>query len=254
MQSQAASQETGNDLGDSASAVRYSQQGKDIGAAKNFSWEHPVPRNTFWDDLSFSVARNFLQAFTAEELRIVRIDPNSTQSKEQRLRLLGKWLKKKLIQQEAQAAPQSFYDVDYIAWERVMLGSFTIQHELGDLAGAEETLRFMIDHRKDKSNLSHLHSLAALQLDRGQYAEAEETGRKVEAWLIEKLGSDSPQALSAKRVIILALWKQGRSRHAEAELLLKELQGNVNSMGSGQYAVYQDGERDLMKTLMSQMD
>jgi len=235
-------------------SVRYSQEHKDIGNAKEFSWEQAVPKNAFWDDLPYTAARNFLQAFTDADLRIVPINPNSTESKKEKLRFLARYLKKKLIQEEAVSAPSAFSETDYEGWRRVMLGSYTIQRELGDLTGAEDILRLMIDRRKDKSNLSELHTLSDLLMTRGDYNEAEETARKVETWLIEKLGQDSPQALSSKRIIILSLWKQGRSRHAEAQKLLKELQEVVTGMGNGQYAVYQDAERGLMKMLMSQMD
>ncbi|KAI3325655.1 hypothetical protein HD806DRAFT_490874 [Xylariaceae sp. AK1471] len=256
MNDQAMSPETGNNDSISATpaAVRYSQQGKDIGEAKNFSWEQAVPQNAFWDDLPFTIARNFLQAFTAEELTIIPINPDSAQSKDEKLHLLAKWLKKKVLQQEAEAAPASFDDVDYAAWQRVMLGLISIQHELGDLEGAEEMVRLVIDRRKDKSNLSLLHTLSGMLLNRGEYAEAERTARKVQPWLIERLGRDSPQALSSLRITILSLWKQGRSRHADAQGSLKELQDIVSGMGSGQYAVYQDEERDSIKTLMSRMD
>jgi hypothetical protein len=234
--------------------VRYSQGDKEIGDAKKFSWEQAVPKNAFWDDLPYTVARNFLQAFTDADLRIVRIDPDSTESKKEKLRFLAKYLKKKLIQEEAVSAPSMFCETDYEGWRRVMLGCYTVQRELDDLAGAEDILRLMIDRRKDKSNLSELHTLSDLLMTRGDYSKAEETAREVEPWLSGMLGKDSPQALSSKRTVILSLWKQGRSRHAEAQKLLKELQDIVAGMRSGQYAVYQDAERDLMKTLMSQMD
>ncbi|KAI1756193.1 hypothetical protein F4782DRAFT_485157 [Xylaria castorea] len=242
------SRATDSDAGNNPSGtVRYSQQDKDIGEAKNFSWEHPVPRNAFWDDLPYTVARNFLNAFTTEELSVIPIDPDSTESKEEKLRFLSTWLDKKMAEQEA---PSSVHNV---SWEPLMIGLVSVRWELGDLGGAEEIARLMVERRKD-GNPQYLHQLAGILLDRGQYAEAESTERKVQPWLIEKLGKDSPQALSATRIIVLSMWKQGVSRHAEARKLIDELQDIVNGMAIGKYTVYQDEERELLKELMGRMD
>ncbi|KAI0468222.1 hypothetical protein F4859DRAFT_491937 [Xylaria cf. heliscus] len=243
MDGPATNSDTGNNP---SSTVRYSQQDKDIGEAKSFPWEHPIPRNAFWDGLPYTVASNFLNAFTAEELRAISIDPDSAQSKEGKLRFLATWLGKKSAKQE-ELGP-----LNDAAWERLMLASVSVRRELGDLAGAEEIARLLVERRKD-GNLQHLHLLAGILLDRGQYAEAESTERKVEPWLVEKLGKDSPQALSATRIIIQALWKQGPTRHAEAQNLLEKSQSIVNGMESGKYTVYQDEERELLKELISQM-
>ncbi|KAI0439495.1 hypothetical protein F4803DRAFT_554026 [Xylaria telfairii] len=208
--------ETGNNP---SGAVRYSQQDKDMGEAKNFPWEHPVPRNAFWDDLPYTVARNFLDAFTTEELRAAPISPDSTESKEKKLLSLATWLGKKMAEQEELRCADNAFR------EPLMLAS-----------------------------VSYLHLLAGILLDRGQYAEAESTERKVEPWLVEKLGKDSPQALSVMRIIILALWKQGTAKHTEAQKWLQGLQDIVNNMGSGKYAVYQDEEKHLLKELISRID
>jgi len=47
------------------------------------------------------------------------------------------------------------------------------------LEEAEATIRELVDRRKDKSNLSHMHSLSSFLYDRGKYVEAEEMERKV---------------------------------------------------------------------------
>jgi hypothetical protein len=179
---------------------------------------------------------------------------HSADSRPDKLRFLGKWLKKKIIQQEAMAAPLSFLDADPAGWHRVMFASLGVQWELGDLRGAEETLRYMIDRRLDKRDKSYHYSLATLLLERGKYAGAEKAAREVEAWLVGQRGRDSPQALGAKRLVILAVWKQGRSRHVEAENLLKELRDIVSAMSSGQYAMNQDEERESIKAVMAKMD
>jgi hypothetical protein len=47
-------------------------------------------------------------------------------------------------------------------------------------------MRMMCDRRKDKTNLSHFHTLAGLLFARGKYAEAEGMERDVKVWLEEK--------------------------------------------------------------------
>ncbi|KAI1264318.1 hypothetical protein F5Y18DRAFT_390090 [Xylariaceae sp. FL1019] len=236
--------------------VRYSCPSVSPNDVAHFSWEHPVPKNKFWSDLPYTLARNFLQACNADDLAYIRplAESDSDKPRREKLQLLDRWVKKKLIQEEASAAPRSFYDVDYAGWERLMLASVSISKELGDSAREEDTLRLLVDRRKDRSNLSHLHNLAGMLVEKGDYAEAERLERKVEPWLISKLGRDSPQALGAKRIMILAMWKQGRSRHADAEKLLRELQSDLSALGDGQYAMYRDEELSAMKELMAQMD
>jgi hypothetical protein len=207
--------------------VRYSQGNKDIGAARRFAWEHPVPQNKFWDDLPFTVARNFLSLFTSEE------DPppsfnddteHSELSREDKLRLLLQLLHDRLARLDAGAAPQSLYDVNYLTWDRTWLAVAGIQHELGDLAGQEQTLRMLIKKRKDASSLSHLHSLSGLLLEQGRYAEAKNQEAAVREWLDGKLGREAPQSLSARRIIAQAVWMQGR--RDEAERLIAEIVGD----------------------------
>jgi hypothetical protein len=213
-----------------------------------------VPRDQFWDDIPCATARNVLQAFSDDDLRIIPTRTHSADSRPDKLRFLGKCLKKKMIQQEAMAAPLSFLNADPAGWHRVMFASLGVQRELGDLRGAEETLRYMIDRRLDKRDKSYHYSLATLLLERGKYAGAEKAALEVEEWLVGQRGRDSPQALGAKRLVILAVWKQGRSRHVEAEKLLKELRDIVSAMSSGQYATNQDEERESIKAVMAKMD
>jgi hypothetical protein len=100
----------------SSTGHRYSQNKKDIGEAKNFSWEYPVPDNEFWNTLDFVVCRNFLQCFSADEIE--RLPFDSILSKRGKLELLLKFLRERLSSQDAAAAPQTLYDVNYEAWDR----------------------------------------------------------------------------------------------------------------------------------------
>ncbi|KAK4044836.1 hypothetical protein C8A01DRAFT_31022 [Parachaetomium inaequale] len=107
--------------------VRYSQgANKPIGAAAvTFSWEHPIPQTKFWDDLPYTVARNFLSLFDAA----ASDDPppsfddddgnsggaeRSTLSKTEKLQLLLRLLHDRLASRDRDAAPhsQTFYEAD----------------------------------------------------------------------------------------------------------------------------------------------
>ncbi|KAI0454695.1 hypothetical protein F5B21DRAFT_504171 [Xylaria acuta] len=70
--------------------LRCSQGKKDIGEARSFPWEYPVPDNKFWGDLPFATARSFLESFSAEDAAKPPIDPDSTLEPRQKLELLDK--------------------------------------------------------------------------------------------------------------------------------------------------------------------
>ena len=237
----------------SPSGVRYSQGKKDIGDAKNFPWEHPVPENKFWNDLSFVTGRNFLQSFSVEEVEQLPIDPESHLPKDEKLKQLLVLLHEKLAREDAAAAPQTYYDVDFKGWNTLQLGVYTMQDQL-ELPEAEPTLRMMVDKRKDKSNLSHLHTLASLLLKQGKYVEAEEAARPVCDWLDGLVGKNSPQALGSRRMIAQAVWRQGPSRHAEAARLFAEIKELIATMDGGRFAVYKDEELEMVEKLINDLE
>ncbi|EON63811.1 hypothetical protein W97_03039 [Coniosporium apollinis CBS 100218] len=236
----------------SSTGYRYSQNSKNIGEAKNFSWEYPVPANDFWNPLDFVVGRNFLQCFSADE--IARLPLDSTLSKDGKLELLLQLLQEKLFSRDAAAAPQTLYDVDYAAWDKLLLGMCTMQGQLGQSAEAEKTIRSLVDRRKDRTNLSHLHSLSGLLAEQGKHAEAEETEMPVKLWLDERLGKDSPQALGSRRIIAKAMWKQGPSRQGEARELLAEVMELIGGMSGGQFAVYQAEQRETTEKMIADLE
>lgn len=236
----------------STTGYRYSQNSKDIGEAKNFSWEYPVPTNEFWNPLDFVVGRNFLQCFSADE--IARLPLDSTLNKDGKLELLLQLLQERLSSRDAAAAPRTLYDVNYEAWDKLLLGICTMQGQLGQSAEAEKTIRTLVDRRKDKTNLSHLHSLSGLLAEQGRYAEAEETEMPVKLWLDERLGKDSPQALGSRRIIAKVMWKQGPSRQGEARELLAEVMELIGGMGGGQFAVYQAEQRETTEKMIADLE
>ncbi|KAK5652325.1 hypothetical protein OQA88_10675 [Cercophora sp. LCS_1] len=221
-------------------------------AAKNFSWEYPVPDNAFWNDLKFVIGRNFLTSFSPEEISQLPIDPNSTQSKSEKLELLLHLLREKIAAQDAEALPQTFYDINYEAWETTWLAVHTLQYELG-LPEAEQTIRMLIDKRKNKANLSHFHTLSVVLFEKGRYADAEEMERPVLEWLVGRLGDTSPQALGSRRIIARAIWKQGPERRVEAEALFEQVKTLVEESGSGKYAVYKDEQMEVTETMIADL-
>lgn len=244
-------------MGDQA-GVRYSQGHKDIGEARRFSWEYPVPDNDFWGDLPYSLSRNVLQSFQPEKLNRISGHFKSGEKLDRtvKLQLLARLLQEELREQDATAAANAavdsrltFYDVDYTRWSAVWLAITSIQKELGQSVEAENTMRMLHEKRRDPANLSHLHSLASLLLARGEYVEAEKMEADVKAWLDGVLGKESPQSLSARRMLAEATWKQGETRRRDAECVLDEIRAIIEKMGSGQYAVYQEEERDMLDKL-----
>ncbi|KAK7943315.1 uncharacterized protein PG986_012428 [Apiospora aurea] len=235
------------------SRVRFSQGQRDIGEARHFSWEYPVPDNDFWRDLPYSLSRNFLQSFSSEKLKQLSPRFDDELDRTAKLELLARLLREELKEQDAAAdaehSGRTFYDVDYTRWRAVWLAIASMQLELGHSAEAESTLRMLHEKRQDPANLSHLHSLASLLLARGAYAETEKMETEVRAWLDSCLGRDSPQALSARRMLAEATWKQGTARRKEAEDVLDEMRIIIGEMGAGQYAVYQDEEKEMMEKL-----
>jgi len=236
----------------SSTRYRYSQKTKDIGEAKNFSWEYPVPDNEFWNSLDFFIGRNFLKCFSEDEIQRMPLD--STLSKMGKLELLLQLLEEKLSAENAAAAPQTLHDVNYDVWDQLLLGKCTMQWQLGLYADAEKTIRTLLDHRNDKTNLSYGHSLSALLDIQGKYAEAEETEIPVQLWLDERLGKDSPQALGARRTIAHAIWKQGAARQAEAKELFAEVMNLISGMSGGQYAVYQEEQREITEKMLADLE
>ena len=237
-----------------AAGYRYSQNDKDIGDAKSFSWEHPIPINDFWNPLDFIVGRNFLQCFSPDEIELLPLDNSESLAKEAKLRLLLKLLQDKLSAGDIAAAPQTLYDVDYGSWDKLVLGIHTMQLCLEQTDAAEESLRELIDRRKDKTNLSYLHSLSVMLEKRGDYVEAEETERKVRLWLDGKVGRDAPQALGSRRIIARAMWKQGPERREEARDLIEEVKVLIEGSGKGRYAVYQQEQREMTEKMVGSLE
>jgi hypothetical protein len=114
-------------MSSSAPSVRYSTN--NVGEAKEFSWEYPVPVNKFWGDLEFIDGRNFLQCFTSGEIEQLPLDDSRDITG--KLELLLQLLQDKLSAEDTLASPQTLYDVDFEAWDKLLLGIHTMQKRLG---------------------------------------------------------------------------------------------------------------------------
>ena len=92
--------------------VKYSDGKPSSDGRAKFSWEYTVPGTPFWNDLPFTVARNFLCNYTDSEISSLPIDPESSLPKEKKLRILEELLIDHLTAKDAAAAPKTFYDED----------------------------------------------------------------------------------------------------------------------------------------------
>jgi len=229
--------------------VRFSQGDKDIGSARNFSWEYPIPKCPFWDDFTYPTARNFLDLFGADEH--VPVDLNSTLDKRSKVALLENLIQERLASRDAAAAPNTLYDVDYEYWRKIWLAKISMQVEVQD-PELEQTIRMMIERNKDPSNLSYHHNLTGVLLRKGKFAEAEATEAPVPAFLDGRLGKESPQSLGSRRMIAHAVWKQGR--RSEANKLLDEVVGIIDETEEdSQYGVYKESQRELTEDLWKEL-
>ncbi len=106
--------------------VKYSNGKPSSDGRAKFPWEYAVPETPFWNDLPFTVARNFLCNYTDSEISSLPIDLESSLPKEEKLRILEGLLIDRLIAKDAAAVPKTFYDDDYVMWDWLWLGRFDI--------------------------------------------------------------------------------------------------------------------------------
>ncbi|KAK0655186.1 hypothetical protein B0T16DRAFT_450916 [Cercophora newfieldiana] len=232
-------------------AVRYSTTNvTNSKESQSFGWEQPVPVNPFWDTIPYCTATNFLSHYTPSELSALPIDTASTAPNPEKYTLLLSLLCAKLS-----ALPPALHETNPSLWRSLKQSIFTYQDALG-LPEAETTIREMVEQRSDKqtitmSNVVTLHMLADYLVKTGQCEEAERVEREVCAFMDghERLGRDSPQAINARRIIARAIWGQGEGRREDARGLIGEIEGIVEGMGEGRFAVYREEERELNEAM-----
>lgn len=237
----------------------YSQGTQDIGEARNFSWEYPVPNTDFWRDLPWNVSTGFLRTSSPEKVQQLPAHPDyqaaADGGKTAKLNFLNGILHEELEERDIAAATndKTFFDADYTTWSALWGCISGIESQLGNLSEAERVMRMLHEKRQDPSSLMHQNGLAFLLLKRGEYAESERLNTEVREWLDQKLGKDSPQSLGARRGLIEAKWKQGPSRREDAERDVAEIRALIAGMGDGKYAVYQEVELKAVEELTQKL-
>ncbi|KJZ79922.1 hypothetical protein HIM_00636 [Hirsutella minnesotensis 3608] len=110
-----------------------------------------------------------------------------------------------------------------------------------------------LDKPENKDSISYKHMLVSALVNNGKYAEALDLAGPVLKSLDERLGKDSPQALSPRRMITGALCDQGPAQCQDAQRLLNETRCLIDNMNHGSYASFQDGERQVTDTLEAEL-
>ncbi|KAH6653027.1 hypothetical protein BKA67DRAFT_568389 [Truncatella angustata] len=222
--------------------------------APKFEWDFDVPDTPFWQQLEFTVVRNFLTCYGPEEVENLHLD--AALAVPDRLQYLLSQLSSDLSAREAAAAPQQLHVADPDVWRRFMLGIETLQKSLGLLVEEAQTIHKMLSTAEGNARVPWLNMLADLDLRRGDFVEAETVSREVLPWMQthEKLGVDSPQAFGTTRIIIAAAWKQGGSKQDEARQLIQETFALIDGMGDSRFAKYQKEERQLLQELKAKLE
>ncbi|KAK0744949.1 hypothetical protein B0T21DRAFT_345072 [Apiosordaria backusii] len=229
-------QDQNNENGDIAHTppkVRYSTATVTPGsqAAEQFKWEMPVPVNSFWDSISYCLARSFLSIFP--EIPPV-IDSNSNAPNEEKFSLLLGLLRARLseLKRDSQASSgKGLADTSHAKWEELQRAIFGFQAELQLLEEGEQTMKLLLRHRKN-GDFSLLHIYADWLIKRGDYRQAEEVEMQVvKAW--DK-------------------W----DRMEEARGLMKEIEEIVEGMDAdgSRFGMYKMEERRLNQDMVRELE
>ncbi|KJZ75912.1 hypothetical protein HIM_04736 [Hirsutella minnesotensis 3608] len=171
-------------------------------AAPRFEWDFDVPDTPFWSGMEFSVARNVLSCFRPEELEQMAFD--GALSVPDRLEYLLSQVQGKFAAREAEVMPEPLYAADFEAWRELLLAIATCQKFLNRPLDEEQTVAEALEKTQGRTRLAWLGMMADIALRNGNYAASEAAAQEVlPVWRThEKLGPDSPQALSMTRVKI----------------------------------------------------
>lgn len=238
-----------------APLVKYSTGSHDIGTAKDFPWEFPVPDTAFWNDLDWSTSTHFLREFTPSEIEAFNSQLSPSLSKSEKLSLLQRLLGEKLAREDAAASLRTLLETDLTAWQKLQLSLASIVRALGDIDEEERIVRAVIEQCSSGSedvSMGLYQHLGSILERKGEYEEAVEMERRDLVGIDEKLGVDSPQAIGGRRCILKALWKAGKKEEAEA--MTKEIWGCIEMLGKGKYAVYKEEEEKEMKEVMAGLE
>lgn len=214
------------------------------------AWETaqvPAHGAAFWDSLpDSSPAQNVQRIFTDAEVLALGLDEHAPKSTDEKLRFLLQLVEQKLATLEA-ATPRGLRQTDWPLWVNIMAAIFELQQTL-NMREADVTLDTLIGHGKDGGkNYAFVYQLARVKLQSGQYSEAEALAKETLPWMEkhEALGKDSPQALGARRIILQAVAKQGRTD--EARSIADATKALIGGMGTGRYYKYEEEEKEELE-------
>jgi hypothetical protein len=235
----------------SDTTARYSTGVGKMADAPQFSWEFPVPDNDFWRSFRYPSARNFRQCFTEDEIQAFQLNErHGTKSPEAKQKLLIKALQDHMASKET--GNQTLCKTDNAEWVRHMMAIVALHSETGDLDAQIKMAETLREHADNP--LSHEHSLASMLIQRGQpgdFQQAENFEGPFLAYVDKRLGQDSPQSLSSRRITAKAVWMQ--DRQVEAKALFDEIFALIDGMGKGEFAVYQDSERKMTQEMLDDL-
>jgi hypothetical protein len=102
--------------------------------------------------------------------------------------------------------------------------------------------------------MSALQELSIVMELQENYSKGETMAKSVLEWIDElpKLSRDSPRAIGSACVLAMCVWKQGR--HREGSVLLDDCTQRVNATGEGEFAKYQEAERQLVEQTKSALE
>ncbi|KAK0702770.1 hypothetical protein B0H67DRAFT_595082 [Lasiosphaeris hirsuta] len=236
-----------------ATPVRFSNANINRSAsAQQFSWERGVPVNAFWDGIDWVSSIHFLGNFSDEERLELPIDPDSTASTNDKVKLLISLLGAKLAKDEATAAPNSLAETQPKAWRSLVHAKYVLQSRLGLVADAGQSIRRLVEHFGDTDDVLQ-QSLADQLVKEGDYAQAEKIMGPVVAILDSEMTKASPQAIGSRRSLLSAIWKQGPSRRADAEEVVAEIKQSIQGMVGTKYDVYVKAEEEELDKVLARL-
>lgn len=147
---------------------------------------------------------------------------------------------------------------DYTAWEKRMVALGTTYIETAQVDEQIKVAEKLVERavtRGPARAIPHQHALAALlttHSEPGDFTRAEELERPFTESIEMRLGKDSPQALSSRRIMAKAVWWQGRE--SEARKLIDETYHRIQQMDKGKYAAYKESEKKMTDEMVEQLE
>ncbi|KAE8356757.1 hypothetical protein BDV28DRAFT_65237 [Aspergillus coremiiformis] len=216
------------------------------------SWKPVAPEGAFWESLDPSISSPVANSLSAVELNHLNAEP--TLSNPAKLELLEKTLSQKLLSLENTVKPSSLHEKDYATWQSLNSALFHVHRGTGDVEKQEKILLELVNHPGPSGqDLPALQNLARLYEEKNEYAKAEKLARETLPLLQAHpvLGKDSPQSLGSLRILIKALWKQGKT--GEAENLIQEANGSIEKLAGTQFSAYQQEEKEVLSKIVGEL-